>query len=70
MDAGDVEVVGDGRVGGTTHAFTTKPGDTVLYSKFGLGATELQVRGSHRPTHKRRAQLYPDKSMHVTQALG
>ena len=44
--AGDVEVVGDGRVGSITHAFTTKPGDTVIYSKFGLGATELQVGGT------------------------
>ena len=25
--------------------FTTKPGDTVLYSKFGLGATEVEVDG-------------------------
>lgn len=44
--SGDVEVVGDGRVGSLTHAFTTKPGDTVLYSKFGLGATEVQVGGT------------------------
>lgn len=43
--SGDVESVGDGRVGSLTHAFTTKPGDTVLYSKFGLGATEVQVSG-------------------------
>lgn len=39
-------MVGDGRVGSMTHAFTTQPGDTVLYSKFGLGATELQVGGT------------------------
>lgn len=44
--SGDVEAVGDGRVGSMTHAFTTKPGDTVLYSKFGLGATEVLVSGS------------------------
>ena len=42
---GDVESVGDGHVGGKVKEFTTKPGDTVLYSKFGLGATELAVGG-------------------------
>ena len=40
-----MESVGDGRVGGKVKEFTTKPGDTVLYSKFGLGATELEVGG-------------------------
>jgi len=40
-----VDSVGDGRVGGKVKEFTTKPGDTVLYSKFGLGATELEVGG-------------------------
>ena len=37
--------MGDGRVGGKVKEFTTKPGDTVLYSKFGLGATEVDVGG-------------------------
>ncbi len=32
-------------MGGKVKEFTTKPGDTVLYSKFGLGATELEVGG-------------------------
>ena len=40
-----MEAVGDGVVGSLSHSFTTKPGDTVLYSKFGLGATEVQVSG-------------------------
>jgi hypothetical protein len=45
LSTGDVEAVGDGRVGGKVREFTTKPGDTVLYSKFGLGATEVEVDG-------------------------
>ena len=43
--SGDVVAVGDGQIGSKTHEFTLKSGDTVLYSKFGLGATDLIVQG-------------------------
>jgi chaperonin GroES len=43
--SGDVVAVGDGRVGNKTHEFSLKAGDTVLYSKFGIGATDLLVKG-------------------------
>ncbi|PRW39161.1 20 kDa chloroplastic-like [Chlorella sorokiniana] len=43
--SGDVVAVGDGQVGTKQHAFTLKGGETILYSKFGLGVTELEVQG-------------------------
>ena len=42
---GDIAAVGDGRTGTQTRTFTTKQGDTVLYSKFGIGATDVSVQG-------------------------
>jgi chaperonin GroES len=43
--SGDVVAVGDGQVGTKQHSFTLKGGETVLYSKFGIGVTELEVQG-------------------------
>jgi chaperonin GroES len=43
--SGDVVAVGDGRVGAATRTFQLAPGDTVVYSKFGLGATDLELGG-------------------------
>ena len=43
--SGDIVAVGDGQVGTRQHAFTLKGGETVLYSKFGIGCTELLVQG-------------------------
>lgn len=43
--SGNVTALGDGQVGKTKHDFTLKIGETVLYSKFGLGATDLQLGG-------------------------
>lgn len=43
--SGDVVALGDGRLGTKTHEFTLKTGETVLYSKFGIGATDLLVQG-------------------------
>ncbi|KAL6769081.1 CPN23 [Auxenochlorella protothecoides x Auxenochlorella symbiontica] len=43
--SGDVVAVGDGRLPDRTHEFTLSPGDTILYSKFGIGVTELEVAG-------------------------
>lgn len=43
--AGTVEAVGDGRVGERTQEFQLKAGDTIVYSKFGIGATDLEVQG-------------------------
>ena len=37
--------VGDGRVGDLTYEMMLKPGDTVVYSKFGIGTTDLDVSG-------------------------
>ena len=37
--------VGDGRVGERTQEFQLKAGDTIVYSKFGIGATDLEVQG-------------------------
>ena len=42
--AGDIAALGDGRQGTQTRGFTTKPGDTVLYSKFGIGCTDVSVQ--------------------------
>lgn len=38
--------LGDGQVGTRQHAFQLKVGDTILYSKFGLGCTEIEVQGA------------------------
>jgi chaperonin GroES len=43
--SGDIAALGDGRQGTQTREFTTKPGDTVLYSKFGIGCTDVSVQG-------------------------
>ena len=43
--AGDVVALGDGKVGVQTRDFSLKVGDTIIYNKFGLGATDLEVRG-------------------------
>jgi len=44
MLSGDIAAVGDGRRGTQTREFTTKAGDTVLYSKFGIGCTDVSVQ--------------------------
>lgn len=43
--SGDVVALGDGQVGSRQHTFSLKGGETVLYSKFGIGVTELEVQG-------------------------
>lgn len=43
--SGDVVALGDGQVGSKQVSFTIKAGDTILYSKFGLGATDLVIQG-------------------------
>ncbi|GFH19416.1 uncharacterized protein HaLaN_16361 [Haematococcus lacustris] len=43
--SGDVVELGDGRVGTETRPFVLKPGDTVLYSKFGFMYTDLKLSG-------------------------
>ena len=48
--SGDVVALGDGigaagEFGSTPRQFELKPGDTVLYSKFGLGCTDVTVGG-------------------------
>ena len=47
---GDIAALGDGRQGTQTREFTTKPGDTVLYSKFGIGCTDVSVQVGGRRT--------------------
>ena len=49
--SGDVVAVGDGHTAERTVKMTLKAGDTVLYSKFGIGSIDLtwQVRVSRRP---------------------
>ena len=42
INAGTVVSVGDGRVDGRTHEFTVCADQTILYSKFGIGVTELE----------------------------
>lgn len=46
--SGDVVSLGDGRPadGGPRRPFTLKPGDTVLYSKFGFMYTDLKMAGA------------------------
>jgi len=43
--SGDIVAVGDGKVGDHIQEFYLKPGQTVLYSKFGIGVTDLLVQG-------------------------
>ena len=43
--AGDIVAVGDGKVGDKKQEFFLQVGQTVLYSKFGLGVTDLLVQG-------------------------
>ena len=42
---GDVVALGDGKVGPLTRDFTLAVGNTILYNKFGLGATDIEVQG-------------------------
>jgi chaperonin GroES len=44
--SGDVIALGDGQVGTKRHEFQLSVGDTVLYSKFGLGATDISLQGA------------------------
>ena len=43
--AGDIVAVGDGKVGENTQTFDLKVGETILYSKFGIGVTDVTVQG-------------------------
>lgn len=43
--AGSVVEVGDGRTGTETRPFELNVGETVVYSKFGIGVTDLAVQG-------------------------
>lgn len=43
--SGDVIALGDGKVANKTHEFMLKAGETVLYSKFGFGSTDLSLGG-------------------------
>ena len=43
--AGDIIAVGDGKVGSTIQEFYLQPGQTVLYSRFGIGVTDLFIQG-------------------------
>lgn len=42
---GDIVALGDGQVGTQQHEFTLKVGETVLYSKFGIGVTDIEIQG-------------------------
>lgn len=42
--SGDVIALGDGQVGTEKHSFTLNIGDTIIYSKFGLGATDIELQ--------------------------
>ena len=44
--AGDIVAVGDGKVGEVTQEFDLGVGQTILYSKFGIGATDISVQGA------------------------
>lgn len=37
--------LGDGRVGTETREFELKVGQTIVYSKFGIGVTDVQLKG-------------------------
>ena len=43
--AGDIVAIGDGKVGDQQQDFYLQVGQTVLYSKFGIGVTDLLVQG-------------------------
>ncbi len=43
--AGDIVAVGDGKIGETIQTFDLSVGQTILYSKFGIGATDITVQG-------------------------
>lgn len=43
--AGDIVAVGDGKVGSQQQEFHLKVGETVLYSKFGIGVTDIMIDG-------------------------
>lgn len=43
--AGDIVAVGDGKIGETIQTFDLSVGQTILYSKFGIGATDITVLG-------------------------
>ena len=42
---GDIVAIGDGKVGDKIQDFYLQPGQTVLYSKFGIGVTDLFIQG-------------------------
>ena len=42
--AGDVVELGDGSTGAEKHQFQLKVGDTIIYSKFGIGITDVQFQ--------------------------
>ena len=45
MCAGDIVALGDGKVGGNVQEFSLEVGQTVVYSKFGIGSTDLNIQG-------------------------
>lgn len=42
--SGDVIELGDGSTGAKKHEFQLKVGDTIIYSKFGIGVTDVQFQ--------------------------
>ncbi|KAK9834238.1 hypothetical protein WJX84_012122 [Apatococcus fuscideae] len=42
--SGDVVELGDGSTGAEKHQFQLKVGDTIIYSKFGIGITDVQFQ--------------------------
>lgn len=45
MLLGDIVALGDGRIGGIVQDFSLEVGQTVVYSKFGIGSTDLDIQG-------------------------
>lgn len=43
--SGDIVALGDGQVGGNVQKFDLQVGQTVVYSKFGIGSTDLDIQG-------------------------
>lgn len=43
--AGDIVALGDGKVGSNVQEFSLEVGQTVVYSKFGIGSTDLNIQG-------------------------
>ena len=41
---GDVVELGDGSTGAQKHEFQLKIGDTIIYSKFGIGVTDVNFQ--------------------------